>query len=87
MATGTVKVWSPGRGSGWIMPDTGGNRVYVHKSGIEHREEGRAPRLELGQRVEYQMGQRPKGSAAINVRPSSTPQPATRGAAPEAPAE
>jgi cold shock CspA family protein len=50
------------------MPDSGGNRVYVHKSGIEEREEGRAPRLERGQRVEYQLGQRPKGPAAVNVR-------------------
>ena len=68
MATGTVQVWSVGRGSGWIKSDGGGDRVYVHKSGIEEREEGRAPRLERGQRVEYQLGQRPKGPAAVNVR-------------------
>lgn len=81
MATGTVKVWSPSRGSGWIAPDSGGNRVYVHKSGIEAREEGRAPRLELGQRVEYQIGQRPKGPAAVNVRPV-VPAPAESAPAP-----
>lgn len=69
MASGTVQVWSPSRGSGWIRPDSGGNRVYVHKSEIEAAEAGRAPRLEKGQRVEYQIGQRPKGPAAINVRP------------------
>lgn len=73
MATGTVKVWSPARGSGWIMPDAGGNRLYVHKSGIEAREEGRAPRLEPGQRVEYQIGSRPKGPGAVNVRPAAAP--------------
>ena len=72
MATGTVKVWSSGRGSGWIRPDSGGNRVYVHKSGIVREDETRAPRLEIGQRVEFQIGQRPKGSAAINVRPLAT---------------
>jgi cold shock protein len=71
MATGTVQVWSQGRGSGWIKPDGGGDRVYVHKSGVVAEEAGRAPRLEQGQRVEYQIGQRPKGSAAINVRPVS----------------
>ena len=71
MALGTVSVWSPSRGSGWIKPDAGGNRVYVHKSGIATSEEGRAPRLEKGQRVEFQLGQRPKGSAAINVRPAT----------------
>ena len=69
MATGTVQVWSRTRGSGWIKPDGGGDRVYVHKSGVEAEVAGRAPRLEPGQRVEYQIGQRPKGSAAINVRP------------------
>lgn len=81
MAMGTVKVWSPARGSGWIMPDAGGNRLYVHKSGIEVREEGRAPRLEPGQRVEYQIGPRPKGPGAINVRPTAVAAPAAAAAA------
>ena len=71
MATGTVKVWSRSRGSGWIMPENGGDRVYVHKSGVERTDAERAPSLEVGQRVEYQIGQRPKGSAAINVRPAA----------------
>lgn len=69
MATGTVKVWSAGRGSGWIRPDSGGDLVYVHKSGVVTQETDSAPRLESGQRVEFQIGQRPKGSAGINVRP------------------
>ena len=69
MATGTVKVWSPTRGSGWIRPDSGGNLVYVHKSGVNRDDPTRAPRLEAGQRVEYQIGSRPKGPAAINVQP------------------
>ena len=90
MATGTVQVWSAGRGSGWIKPDGGGDRVYVHKSGVAERTADRAPRLEPGQRVEYQIGQRPRGSAAINVRPA-TEQPAQPpavdvSAAPEEPA-
>lgn len=69
MATGVIQVWSPSRGSGWIKPDGGGERVYVHKSGIVREQPDRAPRLAQGQRVEYQIGQRPKGSAAVNVRP------------------
>ena len=82
MATGTVQVWSANRGSGWIKPDGGGDRVYVHKSGVVGAEAGRAPRLEQGQRVEYQIGQRPKGSAAINVRPvAAVPEAAEAGAA------
>src|SRR5215217_8074334 len=69
MATGTVKVWSRSNGYGWIQPDSGGDRVYVHKSGIERRVSDRAAWLEPGEKVEYQIGQRPKGTAAINVRP------------------
>lgn len=70
MATGTVKVWSRARGSGWIRADGGGDLVYVHKSGVAMEAPEGAPRLAAGQRVEYQIGQRPKGSAAINVRPT-----------------
>lgn len=69
MANGTVIVWSHSRGSGWIRPDSGGNRVYVHRSGLGASPDGSSARLEAGQRVEYQIGQRPKGSAAINVQP------------------
>ena len=72
MATGTVKVWSKSNGFGWIQPDSGGDRVYVHKSGVERRDLDRAAWLEPGEKVEYQIGQRPKGPAAINVRPAGS---------------
>ena len=71
MATGTVKIWSKGNGFGWISPDNGGSRVYVHKSGVIRRDPDRAAWLEVGEKVEYQLGQRPKGPAAINVKPIS----------------
>ena len=71
MAVGTVKVWSKSRGSGWIRPENGGDLVYVHKSGIERESSDRAASLTVGQRVEFQIGSRPKGPAAINVRPVS----------------
>lgn len=67
MATGTVKVFSPARGSGWIRPDAGGNLMFVHKSGIVRTVADRAASLQSGQKVEYQVGQRAKGSAALNV--------------------
>ena len=67
MATGTVKVYSPTQGSGWIRPDAGGNLVYVHKSGIVRTVADRAAALEVGQKVDYQVGQREKGPAAVNV--------------------
>jgi CspA family cold shock protein len=68
MATGTVKVWSKANGYGWIQPDGNADRVYVHKSGVVRRVEDRAAWLEPGEKVEYQIGQRPKGVAAINVK-------------------
>lgn len=67
MATGTVKTFSPAQGSGWIRPDAGGNLMYVHKSGVVRTVADRAASLETGQRVEYQVGQREKGPAAVNV--------------------
>jgi CspA family cold shock protein len=68
MATGTVKVWSKANGFGWIKPDAAGDEVYVHKSGVIKRDPDRAAWLEPGEKVEYQMGSRPKGPAAVNVR-------------------
>ncbi|MBA2753724.1 MAG: cold-shock protein [Chloroflexia bacterium] len=70
MPVGTVKVFSPRRGSGFIVPDSGGDRVYVHKSGISAEGDTPGMRLEAGQRVEFSIGQRPKGPAAVNVRPA-----------------
>lgn len=66
------------------MPDSGGERVYVHKSGIQHEDTATAPLLEKGQRVEFQIGQRPKGPAAINVQPTTAEAPARFGRADEA---
>lgn len=73
MATGTVKTWSRSNGFGWIKPDGQGDLIYVHKSGVERTDPERAAALEPGQRVEFQIGQRPKGPAAINVRPAGAP--------------
>src|SRR6266508_3095666 len=79
MATGTVKVWSRSGGYGWIKPDGQGDPIYVHKSGVERQDPDRAASLEVGVRVEFQIGQRPKGPASINARRTT--------AAPPAPAE
>ncbi len=68
MAQGTVKVWSKSGGYGWIKPDGVGDDVYVHKSNVTRSDADKAASLEIGQRVEYQIGTRPKGSAAVNVK-------------------
>jgi CspA family cold shock protein len=68
MAQGTVKVWSKSGGYGWIKPDGTGDDVYVHKSNVNRTAVDKAATLEPGQKVEYQIGTRPKGSAAVNVK-------------------
>lgn len=78
MATGTVKVWSKSGGYGWIKPDGNGDKVYVHKSGVLGGTPTKAPSLQPGERVEYQLGSRPKGPAAVNVR-VITSEPASEG--------
>lgn len=79
MATGTVKTFSNGQGSGWIRPDAGGNLVYVHRSGVTRTDSERAATLTVGQRVEYQIGQREKGPAAINVVTTDKVKPEVQG--------
>ena len=74
----TDRTWSKSGGYGWIKPDSGGDRVYVHKSAVTRRNADQAASLELGERVDYQIGSRPGGSAAINVKVIAA-QPASEG--------
>jgi CspA family cold shock protein len=68
MATGAVKWFSPEKGFGFITPDDGSSDVFVHFSAIT----GEGYRnLEENQKVEYDLGQGPKGPQASNVRPVS----------------
>jgi CspA family cold shock protein len=68
MTTGTVKWFSSEKGFGFITPDDGSADVFVHFSAIA----GNGYRnLEENQKVEYDLGQGPKGPQASNVRPSS----------------
>jgi len=64
--TGTVKWFSERRGYGFIIPDGGGDEVFVHHSEIES--EGKAS-LREGQKVEYEIGEGQKGRpCATKVR-------------------
>jgi cold shock protein len=65
MATGVVKWFSDEKGFGFITPDDGGQDAFVHFSAIQ----GDGFRtLAEGSKVEYELGESPKGPQATNVR-------------------
>ena len=59
VSTGTVKWFHPNRGYGFIVQDDGSDDLFVHHSDI--KAEGDGASLEEGQKVEYEIGQGPKG--------------------------
>jgi CspA family cold shock protein len=64
MPTGTVKWFDAAKGFGFISPDGGGKDVFVHFSAIQ----GSGYRaLDEGARVDFNIGQGPKGPQAENV--------------------
>ncbi len=66
MKTGAVKWFNEKKGYGFILPDDGGDDLFVHHSEIQS--EGRAT-LNEGQKVEYEIGEGEKDRpCAINVR-------------------
>jgi cold shock protein len=64
MAQGTVKWFNAEKGYGFIAVD-GGNDLFVHYTAIQM--EGYRS-LEDGQRVEFEVGEGPKGPQAEQVR-------------------
>ena len=67
MTTGTVKWFNASKGFGFIVPDDGGEDLFVHYSEIKTN--GYAS-LDEGQKVEFEVGQGKKGPCAMNVIPS-----------------
>lgn len=63
METGTVKWFNAQKGYGFITRD-GGDDVFVHYKAIQS--EGYKS-LEEGERVEFEVGESPKGLQAMNV--------------------
>jgi CspA family cold shock protein len=64
MTQGTVKWFNSEKGFGFIAPDGGAKDVFVHHSEIK----GDGFRsLEENQRVEFEIGQGPKGPQALGV--------------------
>jgi len=64
MAQGTVKWFNSEKGFGFIAPDGGAADLFVHYSEIN----GSGFRsLEDNQRVQFEVGQGPKGPQAVSV--------------------
>ena len=65
MPQGTVKWFNAEKGFGFISPDGSDTDVFVHFSAIQ----GNGYRtLEENQKVEFEVGQSPKGPQATGVR-------------------
>lgn len=64
MAQGTVKWFNDSKGFGFITPDESDRDCFVHYSAIQG--DG-FKSLSEGDRVEFEMGEGPKGPAAENV--------------------
>ncbi|MDO9063033.1 MAG: cold-shock protein [Microbacterium sp.] len=65
MANGTVKWFNAEKGYGFITLDEGGQDVFVHYTAIDAKG---YRSLEEGQKVEFDVGQGPKGPQAESVR-------------------
>ncbi len=64
MAIGTVKWFNPGKGFGFIQPESGESDVFVHISAVEQASMGT---LTEGQRVSYDVVEERGKKAAGNL--------------------
>ena len=64
MATGTVKWFNPTKGFGFIVPDAGGNDVFVHISAVE---KAGMRSLNEGQKISYELTQEKGKTFATNL--------------------
>ena len=63
--TGTVKWFNPDKGFGFIVPDSGGNDVFVHISAVE---QAGLNGLQEGQKLEYEIIENRGKQAAGNLK-------------------
>ncbi len=65
MATGTVKLFNPTKGYGFITPDDGGKDAYVHITEVER---AGMTSLAEGQKVSFDVQQDTRGPNAVNLQ-------------------
>lgn len=64
--TGTVKWFNATKGFGFIVPDQGGEDIFVHFSAIEAN--GGYRTLKDGEKVEFEIQKSDRGDSAANVK-------------------
>jgi cold shock protein len=67
MSTGKVKWFNDAKGFGFITPDDGSKDLFVHFSSIQG---SGFKTLKENDKVQYDVGEGPKGPNATNVRPA-----------------
>ena len=65
MATGTVKWFNGQKGFGFIVPDEGGEDLFIHRSNVDTTDQT----LRDDQKVEFEVGEGRKGPEATQARP------------------
>ena len=65
MATGTVKWFNNAKGYGFVVPESGGDDIFVHYSSIQM--DGYRT-LRAGQPISFDVQEGPKGLHAVNIR-------------------
>ena len=65
---GTVKFFNDSKGFGFIIPEEGGEDLFVYRNNINKNEKGLRT-LADNQRVEFEVEEGKKGVIAVNVTP------------------
>jgi CspA family cold shock protein len=65
VATGTVKWFNGQKGFGFIVPDEGGEDLFIHRSNVDTPDQV----LRDDQKVEFEVGEGKKGPEATQARP------------------